>query len=126
LQNLFSGSEESEIKKAIELKPKNIIRCGKSAEGDTLPPAQALAKVSKGDMLIIEPGSYEELVINQDSLIISTEGKIPRRLSIVLSGKNCILKDFVGEQVRTTQNLTIINSSIDSIHLEEQMKRKIL
>jgi len=124
LQNLFSGSEESEIKRAIELKPKNIIRCSRNPQGDSLTPAQALAKASKGDILIIEPGFYEELVINQDSLVISTEGKIPERLSIVLSGKNCILRDFVGDQVRTAQDLTIVNSSVINIYLEEKNEKK--
>lgn len=119
--NLISG--ESDIQKALETKPKNIIRCGKTAHDDTILPAHALAKLAKGDMLIIEPGAYEELIINQDSVIISTAGQIPRGLSIVIRGKNCILKDCVADRVQSGQSFSIVNSAIDNLYLEGDQKK---
>ncbi len=121
---LFAGPADADAKKAADAKPKSVIRCSPEEKDGALLPSHAMAKLAKGDSIVFLPGCYDEVVINVDSVIVSTEGDKPVDVSVVLRGKNCIVRDFCGRRINATNDASIVNSCFETLHLDSTSDKK--
>ncbi len=121
---VFAGTADADAKKAMDAKPKSVIRCSLDERDGTFIPSRAMAKLSKGDSIVFLPGCYGEIVINEDSVIVSTEGSKAVDVSVVLKGKNCIVRGFYGRRIDTKNNAIIVNSCFNTLSVSGSSEKK--
>jgi hypothetical protein len=121
---LFSAPIDVNTKKAVETKAKDILTCSADGRNGTLLPAHALAKLKKGMEIVFLPDNYGEIVLEENTIIISSEGDGPVCGHLAIKGKNCIVRNFCGQSLSIEKDAVIVNSILRHIQTSNLEPRK--
>lgn len=107
-----------DLANARKAKGKNVVKCSPEGNNGGLIPLKALGQVKRGTELILLPGNYDSSIkIDADRVIISGDGSGSKaRVSIILNGKGCIIKNLWAHRITANRDTIIVDSIIDSFY----------
>ena len=128
LQSALNADAERNIKKARAENSEPTLKCGPSESEGVVTPAKLPGELKKGMTILLLPGKYEyqEIGVSADKVVIMGEPGRYCDVRVVVSGKDCVVKNLWVREVRTEVNPIFIDSIISRFVTEKSDTAEIV
>ena len=92
------------------------IKCGPKNSGDIVLPAVAMNQLKTGSVLVLTPGNYGRapIRITANKVLITGDGSGRFcNVSLVITGRNCVVKDIWVSRITTSNDIVVVDSVIN-------------
>ena len=128
LQNTLNADAERNIKKARVENSEPTLKCGPSESEGVITPSKLPGELKKGMTILLMPGKYEydEIGINTDKVVITGEPGRYCDVKVVVSGKDCVIKNLWVREIRSEGNTVFIDSIVSNFVTEKSDTAEIV